>query len=537
MQSIQASKLFQEQRLADGSRIHHDNHPLPPAITSFDHALDLSLWRNYLQPFACALVHPQSQEVILARDHLGVAPLYYCHYQGKKLFVGETIPAILAQLPSTPSLCEHEIELLFEEDKFYSDTTYYQGINRVEPGHLMHFKSDGSVAKIAFWQLEPEGPMLHYADERDYLDHFSALMNESIHNATDDQINIAAEFSAGLDSSAVYCAAAAINVKPKLYMHVAQPGTKSADIYNTDYEKAFVEHYQLNDIQRIGIDGFDPIQVLSEYAVWFAGPAPYLFYMFAERVHRAVAAGNHPILLSGFGGDQGVSGQLPLNFFMPELIHQGEYRQAWGALTNTGGMSKALNYVKYMNPGLYALGMKAHRLKLQIKNNWIPKADRKPCLVHPYRRDYYHSVRAAEWSLLQGPQSHEVRMRVEYSSIVSRKMGFEYRYPLLYPKLLEFILSIPQIQKRKDGRGRYLIRQYLSQFLPGDVFNAYRKNEGLGIVPSTFDFFQKEYRRGSYREDFKGLPYSHLIRHKYQAIEMRNFIKGHMLQKGQVTIG
>ena len=143
---------------------------------------------------------------------------------------------------------------------------------------------------------------------------------------------------------------------------------------------------------------------------------------------------------------------------------------------------------------------------------------------------HYPSVRETECALLQGAHSHEVRMRIEDSSIVSKQMGFEYRYPLLYPKLLEFMLSVPTIQKQRDGRGRYLIRQYLSQFIPNDLFGTYRKKSGLGIVPSTFDLYQKQYEQGCYQEAFKDLPYPHLIKNKHQPIALRNHIKGFMLK-------
>jgi len=503
-------------------------------LSSFHDALNLQLWRDYLQPFACALVNSNSQEIILVRDHLGIAPLYYCHYHGKKLIVGQTITDILKHLPSNPPLLEPQINMLFSGHKQYSDETFYQGIYRVEPGHLLHFKADGSIVKKAFWQLEPHGKQLKYADDDEYLEQFSLLMNEAILHATAGHTNIAAEFSAGLDSSAVYCAAVKNNIKPQLYMHVARPGTEAANIYQDSYEKAFIDHYQLTDIKRINEDDFDPLAVFDEYASWFAGPAPYLFFMFANKIHRAVAAGNHPILLSGFGGDQCVSGQLLLNFFLPELLREGKYRQAWHELKGSRDIKKALRYASYMHPALYHQALKLRIMKKKLANLFRPRNDHKPTLYHPYEGIYCRSSREGEWSLIQGPDSHEVRMRIEYSSIVSKKMGFEYRYPLLYPKLLEFILSVPTIQKRRDGNGRYLIRRYLAQELSQEIFANYRKKDGLGIVPSTFELYQQNFKQGCYQQAFKDLPYQHLIHNKNKPIELRNYIKGYMLKNCSV---
>jgi asparagine synthetase B (glutamine-hydrolysing) len=519
-------------QLQDGSELYYFGGLPAAAITSFKACLDLSLWRQHYQPFAVVCESPNTHEVVLVRDHFGAEPLYYCNHLGKKIIIGQTIPEILKQLPSTPPLLESQVDMLFSGENYYSDETLYQGIYRVEPGHIMHFKSNGTVVKKAFWKLDPHGPLLEYADKRDYLDHFSSLMDESICHATKNQTNIASEFSAGLDSSAIYCAAAHQNISPKLYMHASSPGASSKYPYVTRYEEEFIDHFQLHDIQRIGADDFDPIEVFKEYASWFAGAAPYLFFMFANPVHKAVSAGKHPILLSGFGGDQCVSGQLPPNFFLPELMHQGQYRQAWSELNGSNSIKKTLNYAKYSHQKLYKQALKFKIAKKRLGNVCRSNADYQLPGVHPYEQMYYTSARAAECALLQGVESHEVRMRIEYSSIVSKKMGFEYRYPLLYPKLVEFIVSLPTIQKRYDGRGRYLIREYLAKHTPGNIFNDYRKQDGLGIVPSTFDFFQEKFNEGCYQHIFQDLAYADHIKNKARPIELRNTIKGFMLQAG-----
>ncbi|MDP1574984.1 MAG: asparagine synthase-related protein [Coxiellaceae bacterium] len=169
-------------------------------------------------------------------------------------------------------------------------------------------------------------------------------------------------------------------------------------------------------------------------------------------------------------------------------------------------------------------------MRRYLANFFRPKAACQSTQLHPYEYMYYASVREAECNLLQGHNSHEIRMRIEYSSIVSKKMGFEYRYPLLYPKLLEFMLRVPTIQKRRDGRGRYLIRQYLSRCLGRDMFSSYRKQDGLAIVPGTFSLFTQNFEKGHYDNVFKNCPYSHFIQNKHLSIASRNSIKAFMLK-------
>lgn len=97
-------------------------------------------------------------------------------------------------------------------------------------------------------------------------------------------------------------------------------------------------------------------------------------------------------------------------------------------------------------------------------------------------------------------------MRIEYSSIVAKKMRFDYRYSLLHPKLLEFFLTLPLEQKRHQGAGRYMMRRYLAQIMPLAPFNTYKKKEGLNIMPATMDTFKAQWSSGLFQTEFHSLP-------------------------------
>ncbi|MCX7124377.1 MAG: hypothetical protein NTU49_01220, partial [Gammaproteobacteria bacterium] len=175
------------------------------AINSIEDALNSNTWKNNFNPFAYVIVDSQKNKIVLVRDHLGIEPLYYYRDQQQFIF-GDTLPDILKHIEKKPHFSENEIEELFLDEKKYTDNTLYENIYRVEPGHLMYFHSNHKEKKV-FWQLEREGDTLFYKNDNDYLDHFSELMRESTALATANTHNVAAEFSAGIDSSAVYCAA------------------------------------------------------------------------------------------------------------------------------------------------------------------------------------------------------------------------------------------------------------------------------------------------------------------------------------------
>ena len=87
------------------------------------------------------------------------------------------------------------------------------------------------------------------------------------------------------------------------------------------------------------------------------------------------------------------------------------------------------------------------------------------------------------FSQLQGSRSHHIRMRIEYSALVAKKMGFQYAYPLLYPPLVEFCFQLPSEYIFRNGQRRYLMKQFYQQILP--TANAIPDKFTGQIMPAT----------------------------------------------------
>lgn len=283
-------------------------------------------------------------------------------------------------------------------------------------------------------------------------------------------------------------------------------------------------------IHRIKPDNFDAIRMFQDYAQWFSGPPPYVFELFAEPVHQAVSKARHQILLSGFGGDQGVSAHIPVRFILPSLINSKHLRKAWTESASMGKISRLVTLTQFSHPLLHQLIEAIQDLKLNASNVFKKEGQKTMRSTHSYHRHYFKTLREAEWSFLQGPNSHEIRMRIEYSSIAAKKMGFEYRYPLLYPKLLEFFMSLPLEQKRHQGAGRYLMRRYLANILLTAPFNTYKKRDGLNIIP-TLDTFKAKWDRDVFKADFQTLPFKHLTKDKSPHRAMIKNIQAFMLNE------
>jgi len=445
-------------------------------------------WCDHHRPFAYVTRNEKSGTIRAWRDHFGQEPFYYS-YQNRQFIFGSTIPAIIQHLPKHPSpnIPRILIELLpWQGTNWtqYSNETYYEGIFRVEPGHALTVANDRIVSK-PFWQIDPEASRILYKNDNGYIEHFAELLQEAIETCTRDVTSIAAEFSGGLDSSTIVVACNQAGINPALYSHVAPAGSDEKD--DLAFAQCLIDHLGLAPLRAVTEDGFDLESVLNQLAHVFAGAAPYVFFMLANNVHQAVVRGGHTLLLSGFGGDECVSGHALQQAFFPQLLRHGLHRQAWNEMRCQAKtiLGTTLRLLRYVHPALNKLAAKP------------------PRQMFPY----YPSLQHLEWDLLQGPRSHHVRMRVEYSAIVAKTLGFSYAYPLLYPKLVDFYCRLPWEQKRRNGVGRYLLRQYLAKHgVPNMVWEKGKK--GGGIIPATLHVCKKMHREGQLANLFRDLPFA-----------------------------
>lgn len=112
-----------------------------------------------------------------------------------------------------------------------------------------------------------------------------------------------------------------------------------------------------------------------------------------------------------------------------------------------------------------------------------------------------------EAQLLQGQYCHEIRMRLEYSSVVTKYLGLKYIYPLLYPPLIEYCFSLPIEQKLMNGAMRCTAKKYLLKYLNEMQFST----KTGAVVPSTMQKCRDYYRLGKFADYFIDLPFQEYI--------------------------
>jgi asparagine synthase (glutamine-hydrolysing) len=470
-----------------------------------------SFWQHTYTEFACIIYDTVRQKITAIRDHFGLEPCYYS-YVNQQFIFGSTIPSVLQYIKAPPVINSSQITNLFFNKLFnaetYSDETYYQSINRLEPGHELHIDlndDNGRNQKTSFWDLKQHNQTIYYSNKMDYVEHFAELLSEALRVQVRHEKKLAAEFSGGMDSSAIVACAIHNNMQPALFMHVSPPGSTIMD--DMSYAAVVIKQMGIQSVNYVDATHFDLVETMLKYAQYFAGGAPYAGVVLANNIHSEIVKQGYKIVLSGIGGDECVSSHAPLNVCIPQLIKERGYKKAWHELhhhynrkgyVSPGKLKQLIQFIKLSHPNFLSMmkqfGDINYLLKIYLKDqSYLP-----PPKIAPSLRDH-------EYNMLQGAASHHLRLRIEYNNVAAKALGFNYAYPLLYPKLIEYCYQLPLEQKRIDGVNRRLIRNYLGQFFPQELYARHSK---IGAVtPATLEKIIMEHNKGVYNTTFHDLPF------------------------------
>lgn len=150
--------------------------------------------------FAFALWDARKRRLLLARDRLGIKPLYYAH-SGNLLVFGSEIKAILASglIATRPNVDAIVSYLAYRHPA--APVTMFEGIHSLPAGHYL-LAEDGRVTIHRYWRLEPaaERPDL---GESHYREAVRALVRDAVRKRLVSDVPIGAYLSGGLDSSIV----------------------------------------------------------------------------------------------------------------------------------------------------------------------------------------------------------------------------------------------------------------------------------------------------------------------------------------------
>jgi asparagine synthase (glutamine-hydrolysing) len=479
----------------------------PPDVTIVTSAYDkwgTDCLERLIGDWALSVWVPWQRALILAKDFLGVRPLYYRIDRDQALWSTLLEPLIASSGHPETGEAEPEVELNEEYIAGWfsmfpaAHLTPYRGIHSVEPASYVMVRPN-QVTTREYWKFDG-GKSIRYRTDKEYEEHFRTLFAQSVKRRLRSDRPIVAELSGGMDSSSIVAMADHVLAQDE------SAGVRVETVsYYDDSEPNWNERPYFTRVEqqrgRIGCHinaGLRPSLSLAATSDQFpSSPAAQGNSFVGSQLAAYMRSLGSCVLLSGIGGDE-VTGGVPTA--APELADL-------AARARLGGLAHQLKVwaLKQRRPWFHLL-FEMLREFLPLPHLWVPEYRRPSPWLDPgfVRRNrdaaYGYPTRLKLFGPLPSFQEniatlHFMRRHLA-SAGLSSEPHYEKRYPYLDRDLLEFLYAVPREQMVRPGQRRSLMRRALVGIVPEEILNRKRKayvarRPSLEITTDWKDFRRK----------------------------------------------
>ena len=459
---------------------------------------------KFIGMFAIAIWDNRNQTLFLARDRLGIKPLYYhlSKNQNTLLFASE-LKALMAFGGFAKEVDPDSIPLFLHYQYIPAPRTIFKNTYKLLPGHFLIFNGDNVQTK-EYWKL----PDLSASEtgsgfnEEEYLQQLDDLLTGAVSDRLISDVPLGALLSGGIDSSVVVALMQKVSATPARTFSIGfnEQGYNEAPWAAKIAQHLGTEHTELYVSAK---DALDVIPRLPDfYDEPFADSSAIPTFLVSHLTRRQVT-----VALSGDGGDEQFAGYvrywstrsmansfhrfplpvrkmlsrmlgsiptpwvekcyLPWHRFLPQRLRVANFPDKWQKL------------IKLMDQTRIS---ELYRMTICL---WSAQ-ETSDMLSQDLPRSRYEETfeETADWPLLSR------LMRVDQKTYLPDAMltkvdrasmaaSLEVRVPLLDHRVVEFSAALPEIYKYRNGTGKYLLKKLLAKYLPTELFE--RPKMGFGI--------------------------------------------------------
>jgi len=439
--------------------------------------------------FAFAIWDRSQQTLFLARDHVGVKPMFYSLLPNGLFVFGSELKSIMTFPELSRELNPRAVEDYFAYGYVPEPKTIFNNAYKLSPGHCITLKvGDRAVQPQRWWDLAfrpaPQRPDAEVQEE------LIERLRETVHSQMESEVPLGAFLSGGVDSSAVVAMMAGDKPVTTCSIGFDDPDYDESEFANQVARRYNTTHHG----QIVDKDDYGLVDTLAHlYDEPFADSSAIPTYRVCQLARRHVT-----VALSGDGGDENFAGYRRYRFAMAEHSVRSKLPEA------------------IRKPLFGTLG------SLYPKADWAPRMFRAKTTFEALARDlvegYFHGVsrltdRQRDQLFSQGfrddlqgyraidvMREHAARAPTDDPLSLIQYLDFktwlpgdiltkvdrasmahslEVRVPLLDHTFCEYAATLPNDLKLRGGEGKYVLKKALEPHLPHDIM--YRAKKGFSI--------------------------------------------------------
>lgn len=434
--------------------------------------------------FAFAIWDQRTREVFLARDHLGIKPLYYVRV-GSRILFGSEIKSLLQDDECVREVDIESLAELFTYRSVPAPKTIFKNIFKLPPGHTMRLSKSG-VDIRRFWNWIPR--IRTSWRERDLIEEYQTLFEDAVKIQLRSDVPLGLFLSSGVDSGVLLALMSKFSSGPVQAFTIGfKGGEKTNEV--EDAAKTAKDFGADHHVMMVGSDDYE--KYYEHYMADIEEPVAHepaaAFYYVAKITSQRVK-----VALTGQGADEPWAGYdrykgIKLSQYysrMPKLITRGLVPMLAGM---TGRAERFKRGVASLDePDMLTRFAKVYSffgadMKSQLYKEVLQKG---------FKQDPFGTRQAIKH--LQSDVSHldalsqmlyiDTRASLPDDLLMvadktSMSNSLEVRVPFLDYRLIEFIESLPPQLKLRGFTGKYLHKKAMLKWLPRDV--VYRKKKGF----------------------------------------------------------
>lgn len=400
--------------------------------------------------FAFTIWDVRNKKLFLARDRIGIKPLYYLENSSVFCFASE-IKAFLGLSHTIwkPQIKKDVLDMYFSFPFIMdNENTLLENVKKIPPAHIGVFEN-GILKLKRYWRLEKrESAKISFTDA---LEQTEQLLKEAVECHFIGDVPIALMLSGGLDSSLIGALALRCNKRIELALTA---GHTNFALDERKYGRLAAGHLGLKHLE-LEIDPREVADKIEDF-VWYFDDLSHMGFFYQIYMAKKINELGLKVILVGQGADEIFGGYhiFKLSTFPFSVLPSGVWNMFYYRLLT--GKKIGRDYLKYsslIKKGIFHFGKDVHNIcsdfeiEHQLPNYNLISEDR-------------------------GFMSHSVESRVPY----------------LDHKVVEFVYNLPQSYKLKGycftrGHGviKYILRKIAARYLPDEIWERKKQGAALSI--------------------------------------------------------
>ncbi|MBP9764213.1 MAG: asparagine synthase (glutamine-hydrolyzing) [Gammaproteobacteria bacterium] len=453
--------------------------------------------------FAFAFWDKQTQQLFLARDRLGIKPMYWGFNQGI-LFFGSQLKSFKGHPHFKPEIDKEALTAYFRFNYVPTPLSIFENIQKLSPGSILSIDRNQKTQEFRFWDLQDvitrakENRLKASSSDGALVEECDVLLRDAVKRRMVADVPLGAFLSGGIDSSTVVALMQAQSDRPIKTFTI---GFHEAGYDEAKHAAAVAKHLG-TEHHELYLASSEAQAIIPDIPNWcdepFADVSQIPTYLVSQLARQQVT-----VSLSGDGGDELFAGYN--RYFVGQAFWQRikilpywlRYLSAYGIRQFSPNRWDSIAKIlpNRFRPRL--VGDKAHKLAdiLAVPNArtfyknlvsyWEEPANlvlggNEPVL-YPWNFEstFGHSDDFVESMQMMDTLTYlpdDILTKVDRASMA---VSLEARVPLLDHRVVEFAYGLPMDVKIRNGQGKWLLRQVLNKYVPNRLID--RPKMGFGV--------------------------------------------------------